>query len=199
MNPRLYAGEFLISPAAVHIDGNFCSHRCAYCFANLNQPERRNHAKDIVSTIKSIDNGSPKKIADRLIAGGHTILASNTVDPFSESNKRLFSEYFSALDKRGARWMYQTKGGDHELIADRMSRSRETWYVSLTGKDTKQTEPGAPEHHERMELIAELIKAGHHVIAGINPYHVELWGGSHPHWLIDDLSKSGVSHAWIYL
>ena len=196
MNPRFYSGEFMISPAPVHLDGNWCSHACTYCFANLNQPSRRNHATDVLATCRAIDSQSPKKLPDRLIANGHTILASNTVDPFSESNKRLFQEYFGLLDKRGGKYLYQTKGGDSELIESRITREPATWYISLTGRDTQKTEPGAPSHEQRMELIRELTKAGHHVIAGINPYHKDLWGG-HPHDLVDELGQSGVKHAWV--
>lgn len=36
----VYYGEFLINPIPLELSLNYCSHKCAYCFANVNQPGR---------------------------------------------------------------------------------------------------------------------------------------------------------------
>ena len=36
-----YWGELFVSPAPLEMTLNHCSHACAYCFANLNDPQRR--------------------------------------------------------------------------------------------------------------------------------------------------------------
>jgi len=41
MSIRVYTGELLKSPVPLHLDMNWCSHGCFYCFANLNRPNRR--------------------------------------------------------------------------------------------------------------------------------------------------------------
>lgn len=45
---RLYTGEFLISPIAMELAMNFCSHACTFCFANLNKPKRWHNIKEII-------------------------------------------------------------------------------------------------------------------------------------------------------
>jgi DNA repair photolyase len=43
-----YWGEFLISPIPLELSLNYCSHKCAYCFANLNDPKRTSDVKAIM-------------------------------------------------------------------------------------------------------------------------------------------------------
>lgn len=197
MSLRLYTGEFLVSPCALHLDMNWCSHGCWYCFANLSKPDRRFDSKWLSKTITALSEGYENTMESWLLKRGYPILASNTVDVFAKSNSIQFREVYESLSSLGARFTFQTRGGDENLLADCLGGPATMWYVSLTSDDDailKRTEPGAPSHGARMDLIREAKRRGHHVVVGLNPCIPEQWndwGG-----LLRDLSDAGVAHAW---
>ena len=64
-----YFGEFLINPVPLELSFNYCSHKCAYCFANLNKPDRQFDVlrfmrfirdypnRDTLAAIEAVRNG----------------------------------------------------------------------------------------------------------------------------------------------
>jgi len=70
-----YKGEFLVSPIPLEIDLNYCSHKCNYCFANLNNPKRKANTNKIINQIKNCHNS--KSIESYLLANGYPVLMSN--------------------------------------------------------------------------------------------------------------------------
>lgn len=200
MSIRVYTGEFLTSPVPLHLDMNWCSHGCFYCFANLNQPNRLLDASFLRPMVKALStNGNDDEPAVYWLARrGYPILASNTVDPLARSNCEQFKEIHDALSDFGCRFTYQTKGGDHEAAEKALSDKPTMFYVSLTSdndKRLKEQEPGAPPHRARLEFMAEAKRRGHHVVAGVNPMVPEWWMDTDK--LIDDLLAIGVRHMWL--
>lgn len=194
---RLYSGEYLVTPVPLHFGFNYCSHGCFYCFANLNNPERRVNAQSAVKAIKNASFGKSNTVESWLLNNGYPVLMANDSDPLAASNVDVFLDVHQAFADAGIRMCYQTKGGASEY-EDVMLSDRPTMiYVSLTSDDEKilkDAEPGAPGHEHRMRFIERARAAGHFVIAGINPLV--------PHWwsdfdaLLDRLHAAGVSHIW---
>lgn len=200
MSLRLYTGEFLVSPVPLHIDMNWCSHNCFYCFANLNQPQRRFDG----AWMRALAKGMAKPASDDeplerwLLRRGHPVLVSNTVDPFARSNAEQFLGMHDLLSGLGVRMTYQTKGGDEACLERALSDAPTLFYVSLTTDDEarrRQIEPGAPPHEARMELIREAKRRGHHVVAGFNPLVPDWWRDIDA--TIGELVEAGVDHAWL--
>jgi hypothetical protein len=48
---RLYAVEFLVSPAGLELSMSWCGHDCAYCFSNAMKPDRRADLQQITGLI----------------------------------------------------------------------------------------------------------------------------------------------------
>jgi DNA repair photolyase len=189
-----YFGEFLLHPFPLELSTNYCSHKCAYCFANLNKPDRKAAPQSIVNLLAEID--TRKTLAARLLQARYPVLLSNKVDPFAASNWKLtlqILELFAALKIPVG---FQTKGGPGLREAmDLIGPS--CWYFSITAADdetAKKIEPGAPTITERLEMMAMLRSAGHHVWAGVNPLCRQ--------WIPDvktfakRLADAGIRHVW---
>lgn len=196
MSLRLYTGEYLISPYVLHFGLNWCTHACAYCFANANKPDRQAETSDLQKIVRWYDIGSDTA-EFRLLKAGHPIMTANDSDPCAKSNYATFSILDDLSKSYGFRLVYQTRGGEPEAEARIVNGTPTSVYVSLTTDNDdirKKMEPGAPSHDARMDFIGRLKKAGHHVIAGFNPFIPEWWDDMEK--TMEQLSEAGIRHIW---
>ncbi len=198
MSIRPYFGEYLVSPAPLHMGLNWCTHACFYCFANLNRPERRADYASIGQFLGKVRRREPgKDIAAWLALQGHPILASNDSDPFAISNGEQNLSLMRGMMDAGLRFVFQTRGGPGAM--DMLDEHPPTMvYISFTTdmeSIRRRAEPGAPSFEERKALAAMAREKGHFVIAGINPFYPPWWEDieSFVHWL----AQQGIHHAWI--
>jgi len=195
---RAYTGEYLTNPAAVHLGLNWCTHNCWYCFANLNQPDRRADYDEVNRTLKNVlaRNDSIKHLPTRLILSGHPILTANDSDPFAKSNDAQFATIFDAFTDAEVRFVFQTRGGDRAVRT--LQRSKPTTvYISFTSDRPEviaKGEPGAPSFEHRKELAIAAKAEGHHVIVGMNPFYPPWWSDADgfAQWMADN----GIRHVW---
>lgn len=190
-----YYGEFLVNPAPLEMSGNFCSHSCFYCFANLNKPKRR---MDLSATLAILRNHKKNKnLTAQLLQRRYPTVISNHIDPFSKSNYKQFVPLMRLMTEMGLPIMIQTKGGwgvDETLEFLPPS----VWYISISHNDErtrKLVEPAAPDLESRFELCRKLVKYGHRVLVGINPCD-RRWI-PRPEELCAKLSEIGVFGCWV--
>jgi DNA repair photolyase len=193
-----YYGEFLISPVPLELSLNYCSHRCSYCFANLNKPDRNASAKEIITQIaNSHKNTSYESL---LLANKAAVLISNRVDPFAESNYRIALPIIEMLQSNGNPVVFQTKGGKGiDKCLDSLNY-KTLWYISISFWDDekrKKIEPAAPSISERLELVKELKQQGHDVIIGINPLCPDWLPESEFESLLEKLQELNIKNLWI--
>lgn len=194
---RPYNGEYLLQPFGLHLGMNWCSHNCYYCFANLDQPERRGDWTQVARMMRRAADGDiGKSLTAKWLSEKRPILASNVSDPFAKSNDKAFQEIFTLAHNLGHTFAFQTRGG--ALAKDTLSQSRKTSvYISVTSDDEdyiKQREPGAPSFRSRLELIQHAKACGHSVIVGINPYVPDWWGDIEG--FVAWLKAHGVDKVW---
>jgi DNA repair photolyase len=192
-----YFGEFLVNPAPLHLSGNWCSHDCAYCFANLNKPDRQ---LDLKATIRFLKNfHKQKNLAARLLQEKYPIIVSNHVDPFSLSNYRQLVPLMRMLTHLEIPIAIQTKGGKEDAIAETLKfLPPSVWYISIShsSEETrKQIEFAAPDLDSRYRLIERVTKLKHQVIVGFNPCVPE-WSKD-PYKLLNCCVKAGAYGVWI--
>lgn len=193
---RLYTGEYLISPFVLHFGMNWCSHGCAYCFANLNRPARRAEAGDLLRIAGWFERGS-SCIEYQAMRAGHPVMTANDSDPCAKSNAPTFAALREASHKHKFRLVYQTRGGDPEAEHAIVNGEPTMVYVSLTTDRpdiAAQYESGAPSHAQRMDFIRRLRARGHMVIVGLNPL-IPPWWQDIDHTL-RRLADMGIRHAW---
>lgn len=197
----LYSGEMFITPIPLHLSLNYCSHKCSFCFANLNNPGRTADVKKIQSQLKNYNNQN--NIAAQLMREKRPVLISNTVDPFATSNYEISRSVIEQLSNLDIPVAIQTRGASIPKADEAMqwvieNTNPSVWYVSITttSEDTrKKLEPGAPSIDHRFKLVERLLKAGHKVIVAPNPYLKE--------WIPDlkgyikHFYKLGIRHSWI--
>lgn len=194
-NINLYVGEFLVSPIPLEISLNYCSHKCAYCFSNLNNPDRKGNVSPILNLLKDLQNR--KGIVPELLRQKYPVLLSNNCDPFSTTNYKQFLKIIELLTQLNIPIAYQTKGGKgiDELLS---ITPRSCFYISFSYLDDSiraKIEPGAPSIPDRLKLVEKLINAGHHVSLGLNPI-VQSWSPE-PEKLLSALYERGVRNVWI--
>ena len=192
---EVYHGEMLTSPAPLELSLNYCSFKCHYCFANLNQPDRKANVKGIMALLQNYRER--KSVAAMLLREGYPVVVSNRVDPFAHSNYKTMLPLLEVMTTLDMGIMFQTKGGrgiDEVLGMIKPS----VWYISIAFDDEahcQSIEPGAPSLSERYTLIETLRAAGHSVVVGLNPLV--------PEWLPDPLptlerlKALGVHGVWI--
>lgn len=194
---RTFSGEYLTSPAAVHLGLNWCSHNCYYCFANLNRPNRRADYAKTANFIRKVGKQTPgRDLGANLAMRGHPVLASNVSDPFSTSNADAMEQLIKPMMDAGIRLTFQTRGGNGAL--ETLTAHPPTMvYITLSGdrEDIRRTaEPGTPTHQQRLELMLACKERGHFVIAGLNPFYPPWWTDieAQIRWLKDN----GITHVW---
>lgn len=197
MSIRPYTGEYLVSPVPVHLGLNYCSHNCFYCYANLNNPDRRADYNKVINVANAVANGKQmKNLSVRYLQEGYPIMVSNDSDPFAKSNFEQFASIFDVFTDIGTRFVFQTRGG--AKAKNVLSRSKPTAvYISFTSDDNDiiaRAETGAPNFNQRKELALFAKEYGHHVIIGLNPYVPEWWKDidGFIHWL----KGNGLNYVW---
>lgn len=197
-NIQAYAGEFTISPIPLEMSMNYCTHACAYCFANLNRPDAK---LNVEGSINQIQNSRKSKgLTSFLLENGYPVLLSNRVDPFAHSNWRQTLAFIDFFHANGNKIAFQTKGGQGIDEALEAIDYPSNWYISISMLDDlvrQAIEPGAPNIESRFKLIEKLISKGHHVSVGINPL-VEDWLPSGDfEQLVKILLRLGVKDYWL--
>ena len=197
---RAYAGEFLTSPAGLELSMNWCGHACTYCFANLFKPDRRADIRSVVGLLS--EQHKRKSREARLLQARVPMLVSNHVDPFAGTNAVQFEPLWELCVELGVPLTWQTRGAHkaHRPILDRVIREtpRAVWYISIPMLDDevrRRVEPHAPSIGSRLELVEQLIEAGHVVTVGVNPLTLD-WLPNFGD-LLDKLKELGVWGVWI--
>lgn len=189
-----FYGEFLVQPFPLHLGMNYCTHKCAYCFANLNRPGRRADVSGIVAQVNAI--GRSENLVSRLLSEGYPVLIANNSDPFAQGNRHLTLPLLNLLKARKIPVSLQTKGGkgiDEALALIAPSY----WYISipfLTDDHAKRIEPGAPPVSARWDLVRKLRDLGHAVCVAANPLDPE-WIPDLGAWL-DHAERAGAQGVW---
>lgn len=160
---------FLSSPVPIQFTGNYCSHGCTYCFANINNPKRKLDLKAVASQLRNFHKRDD--LSSFFMREKYPLLISNNIDPFSKSNQPFVNELILTLKDLEIPVVLATRGGiGWRDIYKEISPS--VWYISIPYNDDdvrKKYEPNAPSLTERWELIEEITKVGHKVIVTINP------------------------------
>lgn len=192
-----YVGDFLINPVPLQLSFNFCSHKCSYCFANLNNPSRTFDVKEFQSQLKGIfTNNSLQSV---LLRHKYPVVISNLVDPFATSNYGVAVPVIEMLTQMQIPVALQTRGGKGiDEVLTFLPKS--VWYVSipmLNDAIRKKVEPGAPDIQSRLDLIDKLKAKGHEVLVGINPTIEDFLPANDSRQLIDILKSKGVHGIWV--
>jgi hypothetical protein len=197
---RAYAGEFLTSPAGLELSMNWCGHACTYCFANLFKPDRRADVRSVVGLLSEYRQRKSREA--RLLQAGVPMLVSNHVDPFAGTNAAQFEPIWELCVELGVQLTWQTRGAHKPQlkIQERIIREtpRSVWYISIPMLDDevrKRVEPFAPSIGSRLDLIDQLVAAGHVVTVGVNPLTLDWMPQAEP--LLDTLKARGVWGVWI--
>ena len=192
-----YSGEFTISPLTLELTMNFCSHKCFYCFANLNKPGRTLDFPALVNQIKNHKN--QKNLTARLLQDKYPVLISNKTDPFAKSNFRQTLAVAEILREYKIPLMIQTKGGEGiEEFLKLINPS--VFYVSMAFFDDnkrKLIEPAAPSIGERFFLMEKLLTEGHTVSVGVNPVVEEWLPFKDAEGLGVELKRLGIKGVWM--
>jgi DNA repair photolyase len=188
-------GEFLASPIPLDLALNYCSAKCAFCFANLNSPERSADVPKITRLLDEyVDRSS---VPARLLQEGYPVLLSNRVDPFANSNYKVSLALLEKMVAEEIPVAIQTRGGRGVDEALGMLRPS-CWYVSICQDDDalrKQIEPGAPSIESRFELIQKVRAAGHRVVVALNPLVPE-WLPA-PEQTLAKAKEAGAEGVWV--
>lgn len=195
----VFYGEFLVLPAPLELSGNWCSHSCSYCFANLAVPNRRLDFKGVMALLTN--HHKRKGLAAKLLQLKYPTLISNHIDPFSKTNAKPMVDIMRYMTDLDLPIYFQTKGGEEQAITEALEFIKPSvFYVSITHQDDesrKLIEPNAPSMEHRYELIREVVSRGHRVVCGINPLHPE-WMPE-PEVVLSKLKDLGVEGVWIEL
>lgn len=192
-----YVGDFLLSPIPLQLSFNYCSHKCSYCFANLNNPGRTFDVKEFQAQLKGIYTNN--SLPSLLLREKYPVLLSNLVDPFATSNYGVAVPTIEMLTELGIPVSIQTRGG--RGVDDVLSfLPTSVWYLSipmLNDEIRKTIEPAAPSIPSRLELIDKLRAKGHPVVVGVNPTFSEWLPGNDSIELVNVLAAKGVHGIWV--
>ena len=188
-------GEFLISPIPLELSLHYCSHKCGYCFANLNDPKRKGDVKQIMRFLADYQNR--ETIEATLLKQGHAVCVSNRTDPFAHANYRQMLPILQAMTELEIPVQIQTKGGPGaEQALEFLPPS--VWYISISTLDDeirRRVEPGAPDIDSRFRLMEKIKAAGGRVVLGFNPCVYEWQPDPLP--LLMRAKAAGAEGVWI--
>ena len=196
-----FAGNLLNSPIPLELALNYCSHKCGYCFANLNQPDRQADVDAIMKSIRKMYSGESEAITSAFLREKRPVCLSNRVDPFATSNYAIATPIVELLTQLGVPVQLQTKGGIGKAkdalfsVAEMIKHS--VWYVTISQTDDairKAIEPGATSIKDRFDMIQKLKAMGHKVVVGVNPLVKEWCDYKEMGKMLTD---AGVSHVYL--
>lgn len=201
-----FFGEFMTNGIPLEWSGNYCSHACPYCFANLNSQHRQQKDKvplryaDVKATMNLLRDYHKRDSLEAFwLREGYPVLMSNKVDPFSNSNFRTVLPLLELMTELEIPLAFQTRGGRGIDEALQFLKPA-VWYISIEHSDdaTRQTlAPANPSIESRYELIQKLHEAGHKVVLGLNPLSLE-WAPQ-PEIILQRCYELGVKNVWIEL
>jgi hypothetical protein len=196
---RAFKGELLWAPEALELSMSWCSHACAYCYANARKPDRRVDLPAIMNLLGNFHRRTTREA--RLLQLGYPVNVSNHVDVFAGSNASQFEPIWELMVAQKIPIVFQTRGAHkpQQKILDRVIAETppSVWYVSVPMWDEairRRIEPHAPSIPYRMELIEQLRAAGHEVVVGVNPVTLEWLPVFEP--LLDRCRALGVWGLW---
>lgn len=191
----ILTNSFLQNPVPLQLTLNYCSHGCSFCFANLNNPKRKADLKGILSQLKN--HRTRNDIVSYYLREKYPILISNNIDPFSKNNYKLTEQIIDVLLDMDIPVQLNTRGGyGWENVIYRIKPS--LFYVSVPYHDDKireRLEPNAPTLAHRLDFVKEVIKAGHKIIVGINPFN-HTFCDDHT-LILDQYAEIGVKYFWV--
>ncbi len=192
-----YVGDWLNSPIPLQLSFNYCSHKCSYCFANLNSQNRTFDAKAFQTQMKGMHKNTD--LVSTLLREKYPVLISNLTDPFATSNYHQALPAIEMLTQMNVPVSIQTRGGKGiDEVLEYLPPS--VWYISiamLNDEIRKQVEPAAPSIQHRLELIDKLNNKGHKVVVGINPTVEDWWQDGEVEQLLDILVEKKVKGIWV--
>lgn len=167
---QVYYGEFTISPAPLELSFNACSHGCFYCYANMNSPQRTFGERKLADFLDAYERGEDESLVAQLLRAGYPVVVSNRCDPFAASNMVDSLPVIERLTSMGIDLAFQTKGGPGWRDVLRIIRPS-VWYVTIEMPETARAKiaPNAPTIASRLDMVEQLVMAGHSVIVAINP------------------------------
>lgn len=193
---RPYSGEYLVSPVPLHGMLAPCGYGCFYCFAKLPAKPAGSPVQIVEAVLKAKKEPVGKNMVRFFLSKGFPVLVSNTTDPFAPNNAETFPKLSKALLDIGQRVVVQTRGGKgfQEWAKEYPATMVYMSFTSDRDEITKSAEGNCPAFTERLAFAAAAKRAGHHVVAGINPYSPGWWKdfrGS-----MQKLVDIGISHVW---
>jgi DNA repair photolyase len=161
--------SFLENPVPIQFTGNYCSHNCSYCFANINNPKRKLDIKVVLSQLKNYKKRND--LVSYYMREKYPILISNNIDPFSKSNQPFVNDLILQLKDLEIPVVLATRGGIgwQEIIKELPPT---VFYVSIPydSEDKKNKyEPQSPSINERWQLVKMAKEYKHQVVVAINP------------------------------
>jgi hypothetical protein len=196
---RALRGELLWAPEPLELSMNWCGFDCSYCYANARKPERTVDLPQIMGLLANFRNRDTREA--RLLQLGYPMIASNHVDVFSGTNAEQFEPIWEVCVSQGVPIVWQTRGAHkpQRRILDRIIEEtpKSVWYISIAMWDDeirKRIEPRATPTGYRLELVEQLVQAGHLVVVGINPVCVDWLPDYEP--LINKIKELGAFGVW---
>ena len=194
----IFPGALFTQPTLLELSQNYCSHKCAFCFANLNKPDRKSDIKSTLKFIQNIfnpENPAFHTLEAYFIRHHHPVLMSNRSDPFAESNYREAVPLIQTMQSLGISIAFQTRGAASPKAKEAMYEIIDTlkpscFYISINQLDEdikNQIEKGSPSIKSRLELLEYLAKKNHHTFIGMNPLT--------PEWMSFDEAKTLINIA----
>ena len=195
ISDRCFLGRIAASPGSIDYTGNTCQYACAYCFANINDCNRKEGLK---AAINFLNKEKPSTYADALLISGYPICVSNRSDPFSPNNFASTEALFTHLAERDNGVFIQTKTNPEcEFLIDMLGPKKAVIYISvsiLNEEKSRIVEPKAPSTYERIETMKRLRSKGYHVIAAICPCS-DVWLPKEDFIVLtNELKKADVRH-----
>lgn len=187
-------GVLMLLPDGMELSLNACTHGCRYCFATLQDPQRRPSVPSIMNLLATYQER--ETYTATLLREGYPVCVSNRVDPFAGSNWHTMLPILETMAGLGIGVIFQTKGGKGmEQVLGFMPPS--VWYITITTLSEevrRRVEPQAPSIPSRLRLIEQLVAAGHSVYVGLNPLVPE-WEPI-PELLVDAVAAAGAFGIW---
>jgi DNA repair photolyase len=174
INP--FYGELFSYPIPLELSHNYCSNKCAYCFANLNNPNRRAEVSKVANQLKKFN--IKNDMVSVLLQNKMAICLSNKTDPFAQSNYKIAIPQIDVINEMEIPISYHTRGGKRfDEFYSKRNIPKTLFYISICHTDDvirKLIEPGATDLNYRWELAKMLQDEEHEVVIGLNPF-VKEW------------------------
>lgn len=190
-----FIGAYLFQPAALDYSSDTCKNGCAYCFANINQADRKGN---LAGAINKFYKKEIVTYDDMLLKDGYPICVSNRSDPFTKQNWRDTVALCTHMINIPNGLYLQTKCGPgmNEAL-DILGEKKPVVYITVTTINddiAKIVEPNAPAPSERLRIAKDLHKRGYLVLIAVNPCCEQWMPKSDLEALCKDLKKAGIMH-----